>query len=93
MKDHVEFVHKTHYICQTYVETPGPRGGPKGLQVDKLFEYTSAQQAEERAARECRNENCIGADAYMLVEDTQSGEVSTPTFLARFGTGPEMGDD
>lgn len=78
--------HKTHYICQTYVAPKGARG----LKVDKLIEYSTAEAAEERAERECRLQNCIGADAYMLIEDTNSGEVSLPEFLARHGTVPEV---
>lgn len=80
---------KVHYICQTYVET---RGKQAKLQVDKLFQYTTADQAQERAARECRSENCVGADAYMIVEDPSSGEVGPPTFLGRHGNVPEMDD-
>lgn len=78
---------KTHYICQTYL---AKKGG--GLQVDKLLQYTSAAQAQERAERESRAEGCVGADAYMLIEDAGSGEVSAPTFLARFGTVPDDDD-
>lgn len=74
---------KTHYICQTYTVNKN------GLKVDKLLQYTSASQAEERAAREARAEACAGADAYMLTEDPNSGEVSQPMFLARHGNVPE----
>lgn len=87
MLDSDEATVKTHYICQTYLTK---KGG--GLQVDKLLQYTSAAQAQERAERESRAEGCVGADAYMLVEDAGSGEVSTPTFLARFGTVPDDDD-
>ncbi|MBU2935761.1 MULTISPECIES: hypothetical protein [Pacificibacter] len=80
---------KTHYICQTYLgATAGSTQG--GLKVDKLIEYSTASAAEERAERECRLQNCIGADAYMLIEDTDSGEVSLPVFLARHGMVPEV---
>ncbi|MEM5475944.1 hypothetical protein [Pacificibacter sp. AS14] len=80
---------KTHYICQTYLgaQSASAQGG---LKVDKLIEYSTASAAEERAERECRLQNCIGADAYMLIEDTDSGEVSLPVFLARHGTVPEV---
>jgi hypothetical protein len=73
---------KAHYICQTYVQQG------RGLKVDKLLQYTSAAQAEDRARREAERDGCAGADAYMLTEDTGSGEVSLPTFLARFGDVP-----
>ncbi len=83
MKDSSEATEKLHYICQTYT---AKKSG--GLQVGKVLEYTSAAQAQERAERESRLEGCAGADAYMLSEDLGSGEVSEPTFLARFGTVP-----
>ena len=80
--DTAEF--KTHYICQTYSMNKS------GLKVEKLLQYTSASQAEERAEREARAEGCAGADAYMLTEDPNSGEVSQPMFLARHGNVPEI---
>lgn len=89
MTEELETAPKVHYICQTYVETKGMQAN---LQVDKLFQYTTADQAQERATRECRSENCAGADAYMIVEDPDSGEVGPPTFLVRHGTVPEMDD-
>ncbi|WP_458790721.1 hypothetical protein [Yoonia sp. MH D7] len=84
MKDNQDTTEKLHFICQTYL---AKKGG--GLQVDKVLEYSTAAQAEERAERESRSSGCVGADAYMLREDLGSGEVSDPTFLARFGTVPE----
>lgn len=78
---------KTHYICQSYIEKAGKQ---VVLTVDKVFQYTSASQAEERAEREARREGCVGADAYMLTEDSDSGEVSEPVFLARHGKVPEL---
>ena len=84
MFDSDETATKTHYICQTYTLNKN------ALKVDKLLPYTSAAQAEERAEREARGEGCVGADAYMLTEDPSSGEVSSPTFLARHGTVPEL---
>ena len=83
-----EAAEKIHYICQTYVEVKG-RGGQDSLKVDKLLQYTSAAQAEDRAERENRNGSCVGADAYMIREDPGSGEVSAPVFLARFGRVPD----
>ena len=87
MLDSEETGTKTHYICQTYIQKVGKQAT---LAVDKLFQYTSAAQAEERAEREARREGCAGADAYMLTEDSDSGEVSEPVFLARHGTVPEL---
>lgn len=80
---------KIHYICQTYTATSGKADG---LKVDKLFEYTTATQAEDRARREVETGRATGADAYMLIEDQGSGEVSDPQFLGRFGTVPELDD-
>ena len=80
---------RVHYICQTYVEKNGRQAS---LQVDKQFEYSTASQAEERAAREGNSESCVGADAYMVTEDLNSGEVGPPTFLARHGTVPKTDD-
>ena len=77
---------KTHYICQTYVEKNG------ALVVEKQFQYTTAGEAQERAEREARLDNCVGADAYMIVEDQSSDEVSAPTFLIRVGSVPEFDD-
>lgn len=78
---------KVHYICQTYVQKPGAQAG---LALGKQFEYTSASEAQERAERENRSDECMGADAYMVTEDLASGEVSQPEFLIRLGTGPEI---
>ncbi|MGJ8544843.1 MAG: hypothetical protein ACSHWZ_05310 [Sulfitobacter sp.] len=79
---------KTHYICQTYIEKKAARG-QVSLQMDKQFQYTSAAQAQERAEREFRLENCVGADAYMIIEDPSSDEVGEPDFLVRLGAVPE----
>jgi hypothetical protein len=81
---------KIHYICQTYVETKAARGGPAGLKIDKQFEYSNASQAQDRAEREARSDACVGADAYMVSEDPNSGEVGMPTFLVRIGNVPEF---
>ena len=89
MSDAPDNAEKIHYICQTYVETKGARGGPAGLKVDKQFQYTSEADAQNRAERESQREGCAGADAYMIIEDAGSGEVSAPTFIARFGNVPD----
>lgn len=81
---------KVHYICQTYVEKTAGRAEQASLQVDKQFQYSTASEAKERAERECRSDNCVGSDAYMITEDPNSGEVGAPTFIARFGTVPEV---
>jgi hypothetical protein len=91
MLDSEETAVKMHYICQTYVMKQ--KGQQMALHVDKVFEYKSAAEAEERAEREARREGCVGADAYMLSEDPTSGEVSEPTFLARHGAVPEVEGD
>lgn len=85
MSDTDQTSDKIHYICQTYIQA----GKAGGLKVDKLLQYTTAAQAQERAEREARSDNCVGADAYMLVEDASSGEVGPPEFLARHGAVPE----
>lgn len=83
---------KIHYICQTYLEIKGKSGAPTGLKMDKQFQYTTAEEAESRAEREGKSPDCAGADAYMIVEDPNSGEVSAPTFLVRIGNVPEVDD-
>jgi hypothetical protein len=79
---------KVHYICQTYAEKKGAAQG--SLEIVKQFEYSSASQAQERAERESRSDECVGADAYMVTEDPNSGEVGSPTFLVRLGNVPEF---
>ena len=83
---------KTHYICQTYVETKAGRNGQPGLKIAKQFEYSTASEAKNRAEREVLSENCAGADAYMVTEDQTSGEVGDPSFLVRLGSVPESDD-
>ena len=90
MTDSKEAAPKVHYICQTYIEKKVGRAKQASLQIDKQFQYSTASEAQERADRECRSEHCVGADAYMIVEDPSSGEVGAPTFIARFGTVPEV---
>jgi hypothetical protein len=81
---------KLHYICQTYTEKKVGREAQGILQIGKQFQYTSAFEAQGRAEREFRSELCVGADAYMVSEDADTGEVSSPTFLARLGSVPEF---
>lgn len=81
---------KVHYICQTYIEKTVGRAKQASLQIGLQFKYSTASQVEERAERESRSENCVGADAYMVTEDPDTGEVGVPTFIARFGTVPEI---
>jgi hypothetical protein len=83
---------KTHYICQTYVETKAERSGQTGLKIAKQFEYFTASEAQNRAEREALSEDCAGADAYMVIEDPASGEVGDPSFLVRLGNVPEFDD-
>lgn len=78
---------KSHFICQTYIEAKGPGAGVK---IDKQFQYSTAKEAESRAERASQSPDCAGADAYMIVEDANSGEVSAPTFLVRIGHVPEF---
>ncbi len=83
---------KTHYICQTYVETKAGRDGQAGLKIAKQLEYSTAHEAQNRAEREALSDDCAGADAYMVIEDPNSGEVGTPSFLIRLGNVPEFDD-
>ncbi|MEN8660108.1 MAG: hypothetical protein ABF313_18910 [Marivita sp.] len=83
---------KIHYICQTYVETKAGRDGQAGLKIAKQYEYSTASEAQNRAEREALSEDCAGADAYMVIEDSNSGEVGTPSFLVRIGNVPEFDD-
>jgi hypothetical protein len=92
MPDSTEPPEKVHYICQTYVEKAGQGAGLLSLKIDKQLQYTSEQEAQERAEREFRLDGCAGADAYMVVEDKSSGEVGAPTFLVRLGNVPEFDD-
>lgn len=80
---------KAHYICQTYVAKKAARGAQGGLQIGKQVQYSTAAEAQNRAQREFDAENCVGADAYMVTEDCNSGELSDPTFLLRLGSIPE----
>ena len=83
---------KVHYICQTYAETKATRGGQAGLKIVKQFEYSTSHEAENRAEREYRSEECAGADAYMVIEDPDSGEVGEPAFIVRLGAVPDAGE-
>lgn len=81
---------KVHYICQTYVEQQRGRDGQASLKIGKQFQYSSASEAQKRAEREVQSEDCAGADAYMISEDPDSGEVGSPSFLVRLGNVPEF---
>ena len=83
---------KTHYICQTYIEVKGAKSPLTGVKIDKQFQYTTAEEAESRAERASQSPGCAGADAYMITEDPNSGEISPPTFLVRIGNVPEFDD-
>ncbi len=83
---------KVHYICQTYVEKKAGRDGQISLKIDKQFQYSTASEAQNRAERESQSENCVGADAYMVSEDPNTGEVGLPSFLVRLGNVPEFDD-
>ncbi|MGH1413864.1 MAG: hypothetical protein ACRBB0_10230 [Pelagimonas sp.] len=83
---------KVHYICQTYVEHKSGRNGQAGLKIGKQFQYSNAAEAQNRAEREALSEACAGADAYMISEDPNSGEVGPPNFLVRLGNVPEFDD-
>jgi len=83
---------KIHYICQTYVETKAGRDGQAGVKIAKQYEYSTGSEAQNRAEREALSEDCAGADAYMVIEDPNSGEVGTPSFLVRIGNVPEFDD-
>ncbi|WP_299882528.1 hypothetical protein [uncultured Sulfitobacter sp.] len=83
---------KVHYICQTYVEQKPGRDGQAGLKIGKQFQYSTAAEAQNRAEREAQNADCAGADAYMISEDPDSGEVGSPSFLVRLGNVPETDD-
>jgi hypothetical protein len=87
MSDDHDASSKTHFICQTYVQTKGTQAV---LKVDKQFEYSTEAEARNRAERESQSEECAGADAYMIIEDLNSGEVSSPEFIVRLGDVPEF---
>lgn len=81
-----------HYICQTYVEQKPDRNGQANLKINKQFKYSTASEAQSRAEREARSDDCAGADAYMVSEDPDSGEIGAPSFLVRLGNVPELDD-
>jgi hypothetical protein len=83
---------KTHYICQTYIAQKPAHDGQASLKIGKQFQYSTAAEAQNRAEREAQSKDCAGADAYMVSEDPNSGEVGTPTFLVRLGCVPEFDD-
>ncbi len=83
---------EVHYICQTYVEQKRGRDGQASLKIGKQFRYSTASEAQNRAEREAQSEDCAGADAYMITEDPNSGEVGSPSFLVRLGNVPEFDD-
>lgn len=83
---------KVHYICQTYVEQKPGRDGQASLKIGNQFQYSTAAEAQNRAEREAQKEDCAGADAYMISEDPNSGEVGPPSFLVRLGNVPEADD-
>ena len=62
---------KVHYVCQTYIAKTTARGQQGNLQIDKQLQYSTPHEAQERAEREFRAENCVGADAYMVIEDSR----------------------
>ena len=92
MTDSVRSAEKAHYICQTYVEMKAGRDGQTGLKIAKQIEYSTASEAQNRAEREALSEDCAGADAYMVCEDPNSGEIGDPSFLIRLGNVPEFDD-
>ena len=92
MAQAVKSTTKVHYICQTYVKQKPGRGGQTGLKIGKQFQYSTAADAQNRAEREAQSENCAGADAYEIVEDSESGEIGSPNFLVRLGDVPEFDD-
>lgn len=83
---------KVHYICQTYLEQKPGRDGQSNLKIGKQFQYSTAAEAQNRAEREAQSENCVGADAYMISEDPNSGELGSPSFIVRLGNVPELDD-
>ncbi|SFR39092.1 hypothetical protein [Litoreibacter janthinus] len=83
---------KTHYICQTYVEHKTGHDRETSLKIDNQFQYSTASEVQNRAERDAQSENCVGADAYLVIEDPGSGEVGLPSFLVRLGDVPEFDD-
>ncbi|WP_299773935.1 hypothetical protein [uncultured Tateyamaria sp.] len=83
---------KVRYICQTYMEQKPGRDGQASLKIGKQFQHSTAAEAQNRAEREAQSQDCAGADAYMICEDPDSGEVGSPSFLVRLGNVPESYD-
>ena len=57
---------------------------------DQVSANSTPHEAQERAEREFRAESCVGADAYMVIENSSSGEVGDLAFLVRLGSVPEQ---
>ncbi|WP_299085363.1 hypothetical protein [uncultured Ruegeria sp.] len=60
------------------------------MKIGKQFEYSTAAEAQNRAEREAQSDDCAGADAYMVSEDANSGEIGSPSFIIRLGNVPEF---
>lgn len=92
MNDADENQIRVHYICQTYVEKALRRDGLAVLKIGKQFTFSTPSEAQNKAEREALSDDCAGADAYMVSEDPNSGEVGSPSFLVKLGNVPEFDD-
>lgn len=80
---------ETYYICQTYEERKMGRAGTT-LAIKSTIACQDVRQAENRAERSYRAGNCVGADAFSVTIDPDTGEAGSPTFFARHGKVPEL---
>lgn len=78
----------THYICQLYEERKAGRAGMQ-LAIKGTFPYDRPGPAEERAHRAFDAGQCVGADAYRVIVDPDTGDTDEPLFLLRLGKVPE----
>lgn len=76
------------YVCQTYVEVERSHG--KRLERAQQFDYKNANDAEKRAQRLFEGGGCVGADAFKVVYDPETDELSDPEFLLRLGKVPSV---
>lgn len=54
------------------------------------FQFSMEVETRIGSGREDKSEDCTGADAYMISEDPEIGEVGSSTLLVRLANVPEF---
>lgn len=80
---------KIQYFCQTYEERKAGRSGTH-LAIKATIPCSDARGAENRAERAFQSGSCVGADAFSVTADPDTGEADTPIFLTRLGKVPDV---